>query len=94
MAKVVFTKKQKRIRCSDKKFMEAIMSSQTYEEISSKTGQKLSSTIARYSKLKKDMSHQNIMLPKIVRKKQNVNCVSIPRINKIMKKLKECHSNM
>jgi len=87
-------KKPQRIRCSTDQFLNAVYSSKTYEEISEKTGQKISSTIARYSRIKKDMSNKNIALPKIFRKKQNVNSVSILRINKIIKKLKEYHNNM
>lgn len=87
-------KRKQRVRCSTNQFLNAVYSSKTYEEVSEKTGQKISSTIARYSRIKKDMLSQNIMLPKIVRRKQNINSVSIPRINKIMKKLKEHHSNM
>jgi len=59
--------KQKRVRCSDKKFLEAVYNSKTYDEISEKTGQKVASTIARYNKLRK----KNISIPIIERKKTN-----------------------
>ena len=41
MADVNVVEKQKRVRCSDEQFLEAVFSSKTYAEIASKTGQKV-----------------------------------------------------
>ena len=62
------TSKQ-RIHCSNEKFLEAVYSSKTYAEIASKTNQKLSSTMARYSKTKKALLSRGIKLPEMERKK-------------------------
>lgn len=61
--------KQKRVRCSNKDFLDAIYSSKNYAEISQKTGQKIASTIARYSRLKKSMEKKGEHLPLMKRGK-------------------------
>ena len=43
----------KRVRCCDEVFLNAVYSSKTYAEVSEKTGQKLSTTISRYARMKK-----------------------------------------
>jgi hypothetical protein len=60
--------KMERNRCSDEKFLEAVYSSSTYAEIAEKTGQKISSTMARYAKTKKKLAEYGIELPKMKRK--------------------------
>jgi hypothetical protein len=60
---------KKRSRCSDEKFLEAVFSSKTYEEISLKTGQKLSTTVSRYHRIKKILLKNNIELPSMARKR-------------------------
>ena len=57
--------KNARVRCSDEKFLEAISSSKTYEEVSKKTGQKLSTTISRYARMKVKLYGQNKTIPKL-----------------------------
>lgn len=59
----------KRIRCSDEKFLAAVLSSKTYEEISLKTGQKISTTVSRYHRTKKVLQKRNIELPPMDRKR-------------------------
>jgi hypothetical protein len=77
--------KQKRTRCSNSKFLDAVFSSKTYLEISSKTGQKTATTIARYNKLKDSMD-----LPVIERKKRNrLKQKDIDSVKSIVLKLKE-----
>lgn len=61
--------KKNRVRCSDKDFIEAVYNSQTYNEISEKTGQKLASTIARYNRTKTKMEEQGVILPQIKKQK-------------------------
>lgn len=61
--------KQSRIRCSDDLFLEAVYSSRTYAEISSKTGQKIATTMARYSRVKAALEQKGITLPKMERAK-------------------------
>lgn len=58
-----------RKRCSDDMFLEAVYSSNTYLEISQKTGQKLSTTIARYARVKRSLLERDGHLPKMQRKK-------------------------
>jgi hypothetical protein len=52
--------KQKRVRCSDELFLEAVFSSETYSEISEKTGQKLP-TMKRAKSEKKTHSVENMV---------------------------------
>lgn len=58
-----------RIRCSDDQFLEAVYSSTTYAEISAKTGQQISTTMARYLRTKNTLIKNGIELPKMDRKK-------------------------
>ena len=59
----------KRVRCSDELFLEAVFSSKTYAEIAEKTGQKVASTMARYSRTKKALAEKGVDLPDMQRKK-------------------------
>jgi len=65
MAEIIIIKKQKRVRCSDEKFLEAVFSSKTYAEVAQKTGQKIASTVARYSRIKKALAERGVDLPLI-----------------------------
>ena len=85
--------KQQRIRCTDEKFLEAVYSSKTYAEIAEKTGQKIPSTIARYSRVKKVLSEQGIELPEMQRKKHSKNTDNVKNMVDIAKRLKDYHSN-
>ena len=58
----------KRKRCSDDDFLVAVYSSNNYMEIAEKTGQKISTTMARYVRTKKALAEHGIILPKMQRK--------------------------
>ena len=57
------SQKQTRVRCSDEQFLEAVFSSKTYAEVAEKTGQKVASTMARYSRTKKALAAKGVDLP-------------------------------
>jgi len=78
-----------RKRCSDDAFLEAVYSSSTYAEISEKTGQKISTTMARYIRTKKILEKQNIILPKMLRKQhtRNSNISNLAAKAKTLQKL-------
>lgn len=86
------TDKQRRIRCSDEQFLEAVYSSKNYTEISEKTGQKIPSTMARYARVKKALSAKGINLPEMERKKPIKAIDNIDNMVEIVKRLKEYHS--
>lgn len=94
MAEVIMSKKQNRVRCTDEKFLEAVYSSKTYVEIAEKTGQKVASTMARYSRVKKALSKENINLPEMERKKPVRTINNIEEMVVIAKRLKERHSGV
>ena len=58
-----------RTRCSDEDFLTAVYSSSTYIEVAQKTGQKLSTTMARYIRTRNTLAERGIALPKMQRKK-------------------------
>lgn len=84
-------KKQIRIRCSDEKFLEAIYNSKNYAEIAEKTGQKVATTIARYSRTRTELSKKGIELPVMERKKQSRKINNLDKMTKIVSKLKEIY---
>lgn len=86
--------KQNRVRCSDEKFLEAVYTSKNYAEIADKTGQKISSTIARYGRIKKVLQEKGVQLPEMERKKNVKNIDNVQNMVDIVKRLKEHHSNM
>lgn len=94
MTEIIMIKKQKRIHCSDEKFLEAIFNSTTYEEISKKTGQKVASTIARYTRTKKVLAKKNIDIPKITRANYPKDANNVDNMIEIIKKLKEHHKGV
>jgi len=94
MAEIIVSNKQTRVRCSDEKFLEAVYSSKTYAEIAEKTGQKVASTMARYSRVKKALSKENIELPEMERKKPVRTINNIEEMVVIAKRLKERHSSI
>lgn len=79
--------KQKRVRCTDEKFLEAVYSSETYAEIAEKTGQKIASTRTRYDKTKKALSTRGIQLPEMKRSKPKKNINNIDAMVAIIKKI-------
>lgn len=94
MAEIIMSERQSRVRCSDQKFLEAVYSSKTYVEIAQKTGQKVASTMARYSRVKKALSEAGISIPEMERKKPVRNINNIEQMIEIAQRLKERHSNM
>jgi hypothetical protein len=89
MAEVVTTTKQHRIRCSDEKFLEAVFSSKTYAEIAEKTGQKIASTMARYSRVKNALSEKGETLPTMERAKPVKTIDNVEAMAEIVRKLKQ-----
>ena len=85
--------KQKRVRCSDEQFLEAVFSSKTYAEIAEKTGQKVANTMARYARTKKALAEKNITLPEMDRKKPVKTVNSVENMAEIVQRLKTHHSN-
>ena len=65
-------KKQNRVRCDEEKFLKAVFSSTTYHEVAEKTGQKITSTIARYNRTKKILSEKGIEFPVLKKQAQNM----------------------
>lgn len=88
MAEVNTVEKQKRIRCSDEKFLEAVYSSKTYAEIASKTGQKVASTMARYARTKETLSLKGIELPAMERAKPVKTVDNVEAMADIARRLK------
>lgn len=79
--------KQTRVRCSDKEFLEAVYSSNTYAEISEKTGQKIASTMARYSRVKSALEDKGLVLPAMKRSKPKKKIDNIEIMADIVRKL-------
>ncbi len=85
--------KSKRVRCSDELFLEAVFSSKTYAEIAEKTGQKVASTMARYSRTKKALAEKGVDLPEMERKKPVKSVDNVENMVEIVQRLKQYHSN-
>lgn len=92
MAEVAVENKQTRVRCSDEVFLEAVYSSKTYAEIAAKTGQKIPSTMARFSRTKKALSAKGITLPEMERKKPSKTIDNVEAMADIVRRLK-AHTN-
>jgi hypothetical protein len=92
MAEVNVVEKQKRIRCSDEQFLEAVYSSKTYAEIAEKTGQKVASTAARYARVKTALAEKGIELPSMERKKPTKSVDNVEAMAEIARRLKD-HAN-
>lgn len=85
--------KKTRTRCSDEDFLEAVFSSKTYAEIALKTGQKITSTMARYARTKKLLLEKGITLPEMQRKKPQKKIDNIiDNMMNIVQRLKAHHS--
>lgn len=93
MTDVSTTNKQTRVRCSDEQFLEAVFNSKTYAEIASKTGQKIASTMARYSRTKKALAEKGVALPEMERKKPVKTVDNVEAMAEIVQKLRAAHSN-
>ena len=92
MADVVTVEKQKRVRCSDEQFLEAVFSSRTYAEIAEKTGQKVASTMARYARTKAALSKKGIDLPAMERRKPTKTVDNVEAMADFVRRLK-AHAN-
>ena len=92
MADVTNVEKQKRVRCSDEAFLEAVYSSKTYAEIATKTGQKVASTMARYARTKAALAKKGIDLPAMERRKPTKTVDNVEAMADFVRRLK-AHSN-
>lgn len=92
MAEVTNVEKQKRIRCSDEQFLEAVYSSKTYAEIAAKTGQKVASTMARFARTKAALTKKGIDLPSMERAKPTKTVDNVEAMAEIVRRLK-AHNN-
>ena len=93
MAEVTTVDKQKRVRCSDEAFLEAVFSSKTYAEIAEKTGQKVASTAARYARTKAALSKKGIELPAMERAKPVKTVDNVEAMAETVRRLKAAHAN-
>lgn len=80
--------KQKRVRCSDEQFLEAVFSSRTYAEIAAKTGQKVASTMARFARTKSALSKKGIELPTMERAKPTKTVDNVEAMAEFVRRLK------
>ena len=92
MAEVTNVEKQKRVRCSDEQFLEAVYSSKTYAEVAAKTGQKVATTAARYARTKTALAQKGIELPSMERAKPVKTIDNIEAMADIVRRLK-AHNN-
>jgi hypothetical protein len=92
MAEITNVEKQKRVRCSDEQFLEAVYASRTYAEIASKTGQKVASTMARYARTKEALAKKGIELPAMERAKPTKTVDNVEAMAEIVRRLK-AHNN-
>ncbi len=92
MADVTTVEKQKRVRCSDEQFLEAVFSSKTYAEIANKTGQKIASTMARFARTKEALRAKGIELPAMERAKPTKTVDNVEQMAQIVARLK-AHTN-
>jgi hypothetical protein len=88
MTEVTNVEKQKRVRCSDEQFLEAVFSSKTYAEIASKTGQKVASTMARYARTKAALAKKGIDIPSMERAKPIKTIDNIEAMADVVRRLK------
>jgi hypothetical protein len=89
MTDTVVSDKQKRVRCSDEQFLEAVFSSRTYAEIASKTGQKVATTMARYARTKSALAKKGIDIPSMERAKPAKTVDNVEAMAEIVRKLKQ-----
>lgn len=88
MAEVTNVEKQKRVRCTDEQFLEAVYSSKTYAEIAAKTGQKVASTMARFARTKSALAKKGIELPSMERAKPTKTVDNVEAMVEIVRRLK------
>lgn len=88
MADVNVIEKQKRVRCSDEQFLEAVFSSKTYAEIAGKTGQKVATTMARYARVKAALAKKGESLPSMERAKPSKTVDNVEAMAEVVRRLK------
>lgn len=84
--------KQKRVRCSDEQFLEAVFASKTYAEIANKTGQKIATTMARYARTKAALAKKGVELPTMERAKPTKTVDNVEAMAEVVRRLK-AHTN-
>jgi hypothetical protein len=92
MADINVVEKQKRVRCSDEQFLEAVFSSKTYAEIASKTGQKVATTMARFARTKAALAKKGMELPSMERAKPTKTVDNVEAMAEVVRRLK-AHAN-
>ena len=92
MSNVTTVEKQKRVRCSDEAFLEAVFNSKTYAEIAAKTGQKVASTMARYARVKAALAKKGETLPTMERAKPSKTVDNVEAMAEVVRRLK-AHAN-
>jgi hypothetical protein len=92
MADVNVVEKQKRVRCSDEQFLEAVFSSKTYAEIAAKTGQKVATTMARFARTKAALAKKGMELPAMERAKPAKTVDNVEAMAEVVRRLK-AHAN-
>lgn len=92
MAEVNIVEKQTRVRCSDEQFLEAVFSSKTYAEIAAKTGQKVATTMARYSRTKAVLAKKGEELPSMERARPAKTVDNVEAMAEVVRRLK-AHTN-
>lgn len=93
MAEVITNATQTRVRCSDEQFLAAVYSSNTYAEIAEKTGQKLTTTMARYSRAKAALASKGETIPPMQRAKPPKRADVSTHLLEIVQKLKATQNN-
>lgn len=88
MSNVNVADKQKRVRCSDEQFLEAVFSSKTYAEIAAKTGQKIATTMARYARTKAALAKKGEELPSMERAKPTKTVDNVEAMAEFVRRLK------
>jgi len=92
MTSVNVADKQKRVRCSDEQFLEAVFSSKTYAEVAAKTGQKVATTMARYARTKAALAKKGEELPSMERAKPTKTIDNSEAMAEVVRRLK-AHAN-
>ena len=92
MTDTIAVEKQKRVRCSDEQFLEAVFSSKTYAEIAGKTGQKIATTMARFARTKAALSKKGVELPTMERAKPTKTVDNVEAMAEVVRRLK-AHAN-
>lgn len=93
MSDTLSVSKQTRVRCSDEQFLEAVYSSNTYAEVAEKTGQKLTTTMARYARTKAALAAKGENLPPMQRAKPSKKVDQGSHLLEIVQRLKASHTH-